>query len=85
VRYEGELFYVKNLADNATCFIGQELVPTDDWNHGAEPGLNGKVEPILVALKTLKEKSLTGVRLVRVFMLPNSAFDGSPKAIAQVF
>jgi hypothetical protein len=42
-------------------------VSTDDRNHGAELGLKGEGEPILVELKTLKEHGLTGARLVRIF------------------
>jgi hypothetical protein len=69
VRYKGEWFYVKNLDGSAPFFTGREPVSTmDDWNRGAEPGLKGEVEPLLVALKTLKDKGLTGVRLEHILM-----------------
>lgn len=68
MRYEGKWFYIKNLAGSALCFISREPMSTDDWNHGAEPGLKGEVEPILVVLKTLKEYDLTRTRLMCIFM-----------------
>lgn len=41
---------------------------TDDSNRGEEPGLKGEVEPLLAALKALKEQGLIDTRLVHVFM-----------------
>jgi hypothetical protein len=38
VRFEGEWFYIKNLADRAPCFTSRESMSTDDWDRGAELG-----------------------------------------------
>lgn len=67
-RYEGEWFYVRNMAGSAPQFTGREPVSTEEWHHGVEASFKSEVEHLLTAIKTLKQQGLTGARLVRVFM-----------------
>jgi hypothetical protein len=55
---------------NRQCpvFHRSRVVSTDDWNCRAELSLKGEVEPLLMALKTLKDQGPIGARLMRVFM-----------------
>jgi hypothetical protein len=41
---------------------------TDKWHYGAEACFKSKVEHLLKAVATLKQKGLTSVWLVRTFM-----------------
>lgn len=67
-RYEGEWFYVRNVARSAPLFTGQEPVSTEEWQCNGEASLKIKVENLLTAVKTLKQRGLSSVWLVHTFM-----------------
>jgi hypothetical protein len=68
VQYEGEWFYARNVAGSAPPFIGREPVSTEEWQHGGEASLKIEVENLPMTVKTLKQRGLSGARLMRTFM-----------------
>lgn len=66
--YEGECFFVKNVAGSASLFTGWESISTEEWHHGAEVNLKSEVDHLLMMILTSKQRGLTIVRLVRTFM-----------------
>jgi hypothetical protein len=68
VQYEGEWFFVKNMARSAPSFTGQEPVSTEEWHHEAEASVKSEVGRLLTVTRTLKQRGLTGTRLVHSFM-----------------
>lgn len=57
--YEGEWFYAMNVASSALPFTIQEPVSTEKWHYGTEVQFKSKVEHLVKAVDTLKQKGLT--------------------------
>lgn len=67
VRYEGEWFYVTNVAMSAPSFIGHELVSSDEWQCGGEASFKTDTGNLITVVRTLKQQCLTGALLVWTF------------------
>lgn len=66
--YKGEWFYAKNVLGRPLPFTGREAVSMEKWHYGTEALFKSKVEHLLKAVNMLKQRGLTGARLVRTFM-----------------
>jgi hypothetical protein len=86
MRYEGEWFYAKNMADSAPPFTKRKPVSMEKWHYGTEARFNSKVAHLLKVVNALKQQGLTGVWLeCNFYAALGSASDGPSKVIAQVF
>lgn len=68
IRYEGEWFYAQNIAGSSPQFTSRELTLVEEWHSGTDAVQKGQVDHLLSAIGMLKQRDLSGARLVRVFM-----------------
>lgn len=56
VWYEGEWFYIRNVAGSSPPSIGQELTSTEERHSGVDVVLKSEVDCLLAAVETLKQQ-----------------------------